>query len=131
MKKVKTVTRTPSVRAGGAPKTVDDYLATVPENARANFTKLWAAIRSAMPKDATETISYGILAFKQKRVLVWFGAFSDHCSLFPTASVVAAFNSELKDFSTSKGTIHFPNDKPVPVALVKKLVKERVAQDGK
>jgi uncharacterized protein YdhG (YjbR/CyaY superfamily) len=62
-------------------------------------------------------------------VLVWFAAFSNHCSLFPTASVVEAFKKELSGFSTSKGTIHFPTNKPVPTALVKKLVKARVAQN--
>jgi uncharacterized protein YdhG (YjbR/CyaY superfamily) len=87
-----------------------------------------AAIRSAVPPEATETISYRIPAFKHKRVLVWFAAFSNHCSLFPTASVIDAFKEELKGFSASKGTIHFPTDKPVPVALVKKLVKARLAQ---
>jgi uncharacterized protein YdhG (YjbR/CyaY superfamily) len=88
-----------------------------------------AAIRSAVPREATETISYGIPAFKHKRVLVWFAAFSNHCSLFPTASVIEEFQNELKGFSTSKGTIHFPIDKPLPLALVKKLVKARVAQN--
>jgi uncharacterized protein YdhG (YjbR/CyaY superfamily) len=62
-------------------------------------------------------------------VLVWFAAFSDHCSLFPTASVIEAFKKELKGFSTSKGTIRFPTDKPLPAVLVKKLVKARVAQN--
>src|SRR6266478_4330407 len=70
-----------------------------------------------------------IPAFKHKGVLVWFAAFSNHCSLFPTASVVEAFKNELKGFSTSKGTIQFPTDKPLPTALVKKLVKARVAQN--
>ena len=59
---------------------------------------------------------------------MWFAAFSNHCSLFPTAAVVEAFKDELKGFSTSKGTFHFPIDKPLPIALVKKLVKARVAQ---
>ena len=86
------------------------------------------AIRSAVPPEATETISYRMPAFKYKGVLVWFAAFSKHCSLFPTASVVETFKNELKGFSTSKGTIHFPTDKPVPIALVKKLVKARVSQ---
>ena len=87
------------------------------------------AIRSAAPPEATETISYGMPAFKYKGVLVWFAAFSKHCSLFPTASVVEAFKNELKGFSTSKGTIQFPTDKPLPSALVKKLVRARVAQN--
>ena len=59
---------------------------------------------------------------------MWYAAFSNHCSLFPTAAVVEAFKSELKGFSTSKGTIHFPTDKPLPTTLVKKLVKARIAQ---
>jgi uncharacterized protein YdhG (YjbR/CyaY superfamily) len=67
-------------------------------------------------------------AFKYNGVLVWFAAFSNHCSLFPTAAVIEAFKNELKSFSTSKGTIQFPTDKPLPTALVKKLVKARVAQ---
>ena len=91
--------------------------------------KLRAAIRSAVPPEATETISYRIPAFKYKGVLVWFAAFSNHCSLFPTASVVEAFKNELKGFRTSKGTIHFPTDKPLPTALVKKLVQARVSQN--
>ncbi len=100
----------------------------VPEPARSTLNKLRAAIRSAVPPEATETISYRIPAFKYKGILLWFAAFSNHCSLFPTAAVVEAFKDELKGFSTSKGTIHFPTDKPLPIALVKKLVKARVAQ---
>ena len=86
------------------------------------------AIRSAVPREATETISYRIPAFKHQRILVWFAAFSDHCSLFPTAALIEEFNKELQGFSTSKGTIHFPLNKPLPVALIKKIVKARVAQ---
>jgi uncharacterized protein YdhG (YjbR/CyaY superfamily) len=67
-------------------------------------------------------------AFKYKGVVAWYAAFSNHCSLFPTASVVEGFKDELKRFTTSKGTIHFPTDKPLPAALVKKMVKLRVAQ---
>ncbi|HVB87578.1 MAG TPA: DUF1801 domain-containing protein, partial [Candidatus Dormibacteraeota bacterium] len=61
-------------------------------------------------------------------VLVWYAAFSDHCSLFPTAAPIAQFKDELKSFSTSKGTIQFPLDKPLPTALIKKIVKARVQQ---
>ena len=112
-----------------APKNTDEYLAAVPEPARSTLNKMRAAIRSAVPAEATETISYGMPAFKHKGVLVWFAAFSNHCSLFPTASVIEAFKNELKGFSTSKGTIHFPTDRPLPTALVQKLVKARVAQN--
>jgi uncharacterized protein YdhG (YjbR/CyaY superfamily) len=60
---------------------------------------------------------------------VWFAAFSNHCSLFPTASVIAEFKDDLKGYSTSKGTVHFPADKPLPATLIKKLVKARVTQN--
>jgi uncharacterized protein YdhG (YjbR/CyaY superfamily) len=129
MKRVKSGSRSSAAKGSGAPKNVDEYLAGVPEPARSTLNKMRAAIRSAVPPEATETISYGMPAFKHKGVLVWFAAFSTHCSLFPTAAVIEAFKNELKGFSTSKGTIHFPTDKPLPTALVKKLVKARVAQN--
>src|SRR3982074_3948753 len=128
MKKVKSGNRSSAAKSIGAPKNVDEYLAGVPEPARSTLNKIRKAIRSAVPPEATETISYRIPAFKHKGVLVWFAAFSDHCSLFPTAAVIEAFKNELKGFSTSKGTIQFPTDKPLPAALVKKLAKARVAQ---
>jgi len=132
MKKVKTKSRRSVAKPRVAPESVDDYLASVPGPALSHCNKIRAAIRSAVPDEATETISYGIPAFKHKKVLVWFAAFSEHCSLFPTASVIEEFRNELDDFSTSKGTIHFPLDKPVPTALIKKIVKARVAQsEGK
>jgi len=129
MKKLKSGNRRSAAKGKGAPKNVDEYLAGVPQPARSSLNKLRAAIRSAVPPEATETISYGIPAFKHEGVLVWFAAFSNHCSLFPTASVIEAFKNELRGFSTSKGTIQFPTDKPLPSALVKKLVKARVAQN--
>ena len=129
MKKVKSGTRRPAAKSKGAPKNVDEYLASVPQPARGTLNKMRAAIRSAVPREVTEVISYGMPAFKHKGVLVWFAAFSDHCSLFPTASVIEAFKNELKGFSTSKGTIHFATDKPLPAALVRKLVKARIAQN--
>ena len=118
-----------ATKGDSAPKSVDEYLAGVPEPACSTLSKMRAAIRSAVPSDATETISYKIPAFKRKNILVWFAAFSDHCSLFPTASVIEEFKDELKGFSTSKGTIHFRIDKPPPIALIKKMVKARVKQD--
>ncbi len=129
MKKVKSGNRSSTAKGNRAPKNVDEYLASVREPARSTLNKMRAAIRSAVPPEATEIISYRIPAFKYKGVLVWFAAFSNHCSLFPTASVIEAFKNDLKGFSTSKGTIHFPTDKPLPTALVKKLVKARVAQN--
>ena len=129
MKKMKSGNRGSAAKANPAPKTVDEYLAGVPEPTRSTLNKIRAAIRSAVPPEASETISYRIPAFKYNGVLVWFAAFSDHCSLFPTAAIVEAFKNELKGFSTSKGTIQFPTDKPLPTALVQRMVKARVAQN--
>jgi uncharacterized protein YdhG (YjbR/CyaY superfamily) len=128
MKKVKSGKRSSTAKGNRAPKDVDEYLAAVPQPARSTLNKIRAAIRSAVPPEATETISYGIPAFKHKGVLVWFAAFSNHCSFFPTASVIEAFKNELKSYSISKGTIQFPTDKPLPAALVKKMVKLRIGQ---
>jgi uncharacterized protein YdhG (YjbR/CyaY superfamily) len=114
----------------GTAKTIDEYLARVPEPARSTLNKVRAAIRSAAPAETTEAISYGIPTFKYKGPLVAFGAFAKHCSLFPMgASVLNAFERELKDFRVSKGTLHFPVDKPMPATLVKKIVKARIAQN--
>src|SRR5436309_15308042 len=129
MKKANSGDRGSAAKSNVAPKGVDEYLAGVPEPARTTLNTVRAAIRSAVPPEATEAISYGIPTFKYKGPLVWFAAFSNHCSLFPTPSVIEAFKNELKGFSTSKGTIHFPTDKPLPTALVKKLVRARVAQN--
>ena len=128
MKKANPRDRDSSMKRSAAAKNVDEYLAAVPEPARSTLNKVRAAIRSAVPPETTETISYGMPAFNYKGPLIWFAAFSDHCSLFPTASVIEAFKNELKGFATSKGTIRFPVDKPPSVALVKKLVKARLAQ---
>ena len=129
MKKAKAGNRGSVAKGDSAPKSIDEYLAKVPKPARSTLNKMRAAIRSAVPADATETISYKIPAFNRKNVLVWFAAFSDHCSLFPTASVIEEFKDQLKGFSTSKGTIHFPTDKPLPTALIKKIVNARVKKD--
>jgi uncharacterized protein YdhG (YjbR/CyaY superfamily) len=129
MEKRKSPRRSSSGKGTGVPKSVDEYLACVPQPARGTLNKMREAIRSVVPPRATETISYGIPAFKHNGVLVWFATFSDHCSLFPTASVIENFKNELKGFTTSKGTIHFPINKPLPAALIKKLVKARVAEN--
>jgi uncharacterized protein YdhG (YjbR/CyaY superfamily) len=129
MKKVKSDQRRSAAKGNKAPKNVDEYLARVLEPARSTLSKVRAAIRTAVPPGTTETISYGMPAFERNGVLVWYAAFSNHCSLFPTGAVIEAFKNELKGFSTSKGTIQFSTDKPLPAALVKRLVKARVAQN--
>ena len=115
-------------KPSAAPKSIDDYLASVPEPAHTTLQKVRAAIRSAMPPGATETISYKIPAFKHSEIIIWFAAFANHCSIFPTARVIEMFNNDLKPFTISKGTIQFPTDKPLPATLIKRMVKARLAQ---
>ena len=129
MKKANSGSRGSGAKQDAVPRNVDEYLAGVPEPARGTLNKVRAAIRSAAPPEATEAISYRIPTVKYKGSLVAFAAFSNHCSLFPMSlAVMDAFKSELKGFYTSKGTIRFPVDKPLPAALVKKLVKARLAE---
>ena len=130
MKKADSDRSDSSVKGNAAPATVDEYLAAIPEPARSTLTKVRAVIRSVVPPETTEAISWQIPAFKYKGLLLGFAAFSNHCSLFPmSGAVMEAFQSELKNFQTSKGTIRFPLDKPLPAALVKKLVKARIAEN--
>lgn len=107
MKKVKSSYRGAASKDKSDPKAVDEYLARVPEPARSTLDKVRAAIRSAVPPEATEAIGYRIPTFRYKGALLAYAAFSDHCSLLPMSlAVMAAFKNELTGFSTSKGTIH-------------------------
>ena len=113
------------------PDTVDDYLAAVPEPARAALLVLRAIIRDAAP-GATEQISYGMPAFKQGRPLVAYAAFKHHCSLFGmSAALFDAMGDELAGWRTSKGTIQFTPDRPLPEALVRKIVRARLAENAR
>jgi uncharacterized protein YdhG (YjbR/CyaY superfamily) len=130
MKKTKAGARRAGTKDSPPPKDIDEYLAGVPEPARSTLRKVRAAIRAAVPTEATEAIGYRIPTFRYKGALVAFAAFSDHCSFFPmSGSVIETFMSELKGFHTSKGTLQVPLDKPLRAALVKKMVKARVAQN--
>ncbi|HTH63178.1 MAG TPA: DUF1801 domain-containing protein [Gemmatimonadales bacterium] len=109
------------------PATIDDYLARVSSGQRAALNRLRKAIQAAAPR-AEECISYQLPAFRlDGRMLVWFGAGANHCSFYPGA-VVQAFKRELKDYEISKGTIRFQPDHPIPVGLVRRLVKTRREQ---
>src|SRR5690349_429055 len=112
------------------PKTPDEYLAGTPEPARSTLKHIRKVIWSVVPKETTEVISYRIPMFKYRGMLVGYAAFKKHCSLFPTGSgVLDRFEKELKGYRTSKGTIQFPSDRPLPDALIKKIVKARVAEN--
>ena len=112
------------------PTTIDEYLATVGDDERTTLEKLRKSIKAAAPK-AEECISYGLAAFRlDGRPLVAFGATTNHCAFYPMSSfTVAAYKEELKAYDTSKGTIRFPAGKPLPAALVRKLVKARIAEN--
>ena len=115
---------------GRIAKNVEEYLARVPEPARSTIEKVRSVICSVVPEGTTEVIRYGIPTFRYKRGLVAIAAFEEHCSLFPMgSSVLNAFEKELKPFRVSKGTLHFPVDKPMPAALVRKIVKARIEQN--
>jgi uncharacterized protein YdhG (YjbR/CyaY superfamily) len=113
------------------PTSVEDYLAALPEEQRAALEKLRKTIRAAAP-EATETISYQMPAFKdQGRFLVSYAAFKNHCSLFPASNaVMEALGEELKPYFSGKGTLRFTADKPIPAALVKKIVKARIEENA-
>lgn len=120
-----------SSSATSAISDVEGYLARVPEPARTTLQKVRATIRSAVPKDATEILSYGMPTFRHnERNVVAYAAFKNHCSLFPLqASLIDEMKEELKAYRTSKGTLQFPVDKPLPAALLKKMVKARLAEN--
>lgn len=115
------------IARAAAPKTVEEYFAGVAEPGRAILREMREAIRAVVPAEATEVISYKIPAFRHGKVLVWYAAFAEHCSLFPMAAVIEEFRRELKGYKTVKGTIQFPFREPLPVGLIKKIVKARVA----
>jgi uncharacterized protein YdhG (YjbR/CyaY superfamily) len=114
----------------GKPKTIDEYLAQLSEDKRAALEKIRKAIRAVAPK-AEECISYAIPAYRQNgKLLVGFGAAANHCSFFPmNALTVKKFRDQLKQYDTSKGTIRFSTDKPLPASLVRKLVKARIVEN--
>ena len=129
MKKTKPGKRALARNSQAGSYEVDEYLAGIPEPARTTLNKVRAVLRSVAPPEATEGISYGIPTFKYKGMLASYAAFPDHCSLFPGAGPTVEFKNELKNFQTSKGTIRFAPDKPLPATLLKKLVKSRIREN--
>jgi uncharacterized protein YdhG (YjbR/CyaY superfamily) len=118
------------MKSGGTrkPQTIDEYLALLTDDKRAALEKLRKVIKAVVP-EAEECISYQIPAFRYRgRVLVFFGAASNHCSFYPGAYPIETLKKELDAYDTSKGTIRFPPGKPLPARLVRKLVEVRVAE---
>ena len=116
-------------KAGSKPTTIDQYLAGLSDDKRAALQQLRRTILSVIPT-AEECISYQLPAFRYDgKVLVWMGAGANHCAFYP-GGIVSEFADELAKFETSKGTIRFQPEKPLPAALVRKIVKARVAQNA-
>ena len=112
--------------------TIDDFLAAIPEKQRAALEDLRQKIRAAVP-DATESINYGVPAFKLNgRPLVSLGAAKNHCAFYvQSPAVMEAHVKDLQGYETTKGSVHFSPGKPIPAALVTKLVKARIAETEK
>lgn len=113
------------------PRNIDEYLRPLSSEKRAALEKLRKDIRAAAP-GAEECISYQMPGFRLGgRMLVWFGAAANHCALYPGAHPIEAHREELQTYDTSKGTIRFPVDRPLPTSLVRKLVKTRIAEQAR
>src|SRR5207249_11809885 len=112
------------------PKTVDEYLASVNSDHSKALQKIRETVHAVAP-NAQECISYGIPAFRLNgRSLVFFGAWANHCSFYPGSSTTLKnFRDDLKGFQVRKGTVRFSPDNPLPITLVKKLVKARIAEN--
>src|SRR5262245_54452524 len=112
-------------------RNIDAYLAALPEDQREALQRLRKTIQAAVPR-GEECISYSLPTFRlDGKPLVHFGASAGHCSFYPgSGTAVEAHRTELAGYSTSKGTIRFQPGKPLPVALVRKLVKYRIAENG-
>ena len=111
-----------------APESIDEYIGTFPKEIRSKLESIRKAVKEEAP-DAKEVISYGMPAFKLNRVLVYFAAQQKHIGFYPTASGISAFEEELSQFKHSKGAVQFPIDEPVPLELVRKVVRFRVKED--
>lgn len=116
------------------PKTIAEYIDAAPTGARKKLREMRACIRAAAP-GATESLKWGMPAFSYKRILVTFAAHKHHIGFYPTPSAVLAFADKLSAFVTAKGSVQFPLDRPLPLALIRKItafrVSESIEKDGK
>ena len=113
-----------------SPNSIDEYIASFPEETQKILQKLRAAIKAAAP-GAQEKISYQMPAFAQKGILVYFAAWKNHIGFYPTSSGTHAFKQELSVYKSSKGSVKFPLDKPLPLDLISNIVRFRVAENLK
>jgi len=111
------------------PKNFDEYLIAFPAETQKILKQVRNAIKEAAP-DADEVISYGMPAFKQTRIIVYFAAFKNHIGLYPMSSSIEAFKTELSGYRSGRGSIQFPLDKPMPLKLITEIVKFRVIENN-
>lgn len=109
-------------------KSIDDYIDQFSGDIKTRLETIRKTIKKAAP-ESTEVISYGMPAFKQNRVLVYFAASKNHIGFYPTAGPIVVFRKELGSYKTSKGAIQFPLDKKIPSNLISKITKFRVKED--
>jgi uncharacterized protein YdhG (YjbR/CyaY superfamily) len=116
------------------PESIAEYIKAAPKETQKKLREMRACIRTAAP-GAEESMKWGMPTFSYQRILVIFAAFKHHIGFFPTPSAVRAFKKDLSKFKTSKGTIQFPLEKPLPLSLIRKITKFRVREslerDGK
>lgn len=111
------------------PTDTDSYIAGFPKETQKLLQQVRTAIKQAAPK-AEEVISYGMPAFKQNgKPLVYFAGYAQHIGFYPTGSGIAAFTKEIEKYKHSKGAVQFPLDKPIPVTLIKQMVKFKIAEN--
>jgi uncharacterized protein YdhG (YjbR/CyaY superfamily) len=111
------------------PKNFDEYLIAFPADTQKILKQVRNAIKKVAP-DAEEVISYGMPAFKQTRILIYFAAFKNHIGFYPMSSGIDAFKTELSDYKWAKGSIQFPLNKPMPLKLITEIVKFRVIENS-
>ena len=107
------------------PTNIDEYIASFPDNIKKVLEQLRSTIRQAAPK-AEEAISYGMPSFKLNGNMIWFGAFSKHIGFYPKVTGTDALSKELSNYKGTKGSVHFPLDKPMPLKLISDMVKFRL-----
>ena len=127
---MKSTLKKPSPYGATKFSTIDEYHASFPKNTRDILQKFRQTIKQIVPQ-ATETISYNIPTFKLDKNLVHYAAFKEHIGFYPSTSPMEIFKEELKAYKTSKGAIQFPIDQPLPIALIKKIVKFRLDEEKK
>lgn len=113
----------------GSAKNVDEYLETFPSATQAMLKKIRKIIKANTPRKTEEVISYGIAGYKYHGMLIFFAGFAKHVSIYPAPRTAAAFKKELAAYKGGKGTVQFPVDKPLPVTLIKKIIKFRLKQN--